>query len=310
MHKTTKEECRWYAVRGPQTLFRLHGVMADQLMGGFRRKFQLLACAYCRLLKLDDDEAMLVDMIEAAADDQEDSRAASLAEAVIGGRAALVGDKSRRARRPRHEASAVIAAARPVGHANNARIVAQQVERGSPAGGVVAARARMADIFRDIFNPFVSIPHRDWYRWNSPTVQNLARAAYNDKDFKVLPVLADAMEEAGCDSREVLDHLRGKGKRYVRRSRGSASMFRVGQKVAIVDDRHYPKVAREYPDEFLLGHEFAVEEVDELPTEKPTYNYTLSGGYYRHEGELAAVEEFELEHQRGCWVLDEILGKL
>jgi hypothetical protein len=49
-------------------------------------------------------------------------------------------------------------------------------------------------------------------------VPKLARAAYNDRhlpagtlDATRLAVLADALEEAGCDSADILGHLRGSG---------------------------------------------------------------------------------------------------
>ena len=36
----------------------------------------------------------------------------------------------------------------------------------------------------------------------------LARAAYDERAFERLPVLADALEDAGCGDAEILDHLR------------------------------------------------------------------------------------------------------
>jgi hypothetical protein len=42
-------------------------------------------------------------------------------------------------------------------------------------------------------------------------VMAVARQVYEGRDFGALPVLADALEEAGCDESELLDHLRGPG---------------------------------------------------------------------------------------------------
>jgi hypothetical protein len=39
----------------------------------------------------------------------------------------------------------------------------------------------------------------------------LAQAIYDDRTFDHLPILADALEEAGCSVKEMLDHLRGPG---------------------------------------------------------------------------------------------------
>ena len=60
-----------------------------------------------------------------------------------------------------------------------------------------------------IGNPF------RWVRWEddwlTPTVHTLAADAYARGQFDGLPILADAVEDAGCDNAELLAHLRGKG---------------------------------------------------------------------------------------------------
>jgi hypothetical protein len=43
----------------------------------------------------------------------------------------------------------------------------------------------------------------------TPAVLGIARRAYDERDFAALPVLADALEEAGCREESVLRHLRG-----------------------------------------------------------------------------------------------------
>jgi hypothetical protein len=42
-------------------------------------------------------------------------------------------------------------------------------------------------------------------------VLKLARAIYDDRAFDRLPVLADALEDAGCVERAILDHCRSGG---------------------------------------------------------------------------------------------------
>jgi len=42
------------------------------------------------------------------------------------------------------------------------------------------------------------------------TVRRLAQSAYDSRDWSALPILADALEEAGCDNVDILNHLRGK----------------------------------------------------------------------------------------------------
>jgi hypothetical protein len=47
--------------------------------------------------------------------------------------------------------------------------------------------------------------------WNSATVSKMAHAIDETRAFEQLPILADALEEAGCTDREILDHCRGGG---------------------------------------------------------------------------------------------------
>ncbi|OWK36188.1 hypothetical protein FRUB_08751 [Fimbriiglobus ruber] len=34
---------------------------------------------------------------------------------------------------------------------------------------------------------------------------------YESRDFSVTPILADALQDAGCDNEDILNHLRGDG---------------------------------------------------------------------------------------------------
>jgi hypothetical protein len=75
----------------------------------------------------------------------------------------------------------------------------------------------LTGLFRDIFgNPFgpLILDHS----WATSTVASLAESVYHDRqlpsglfDIHRLGVLADALEEAGCDNGDILDHLRGGG---------------------------------------------------------------------------------------------------
>jgi hypothetical protein len=47
--------------------------------------------------------------------------------------------------------------------------------------------------------------------WITPAVRHLAQALYDDRAFDQLPILADALEEAGCQDQSILDHLRSPG---------------------------------------------------------------------------------------------------
>ncbi len=47
-----------------------------------------------------------------------------------------------------------------------------------------------------------------WHTWNDGTVVNLAGSIDEQRTFDLLPILADALEEAGCDNADLLGHLR------------------------------------------------------------------------------------------------------
>jgi hypothetical protein len=73
-----------------------------------------------------------------------------------------------------------------------------------------AELARHVPILRDIFgNPFRPVSLSS--SWLTSTVQQLAAAIYETRDFARLPILADALEDAGCNAVDILNHLRGGG---------------------------------------------------------------------------------------------------
>jgi hypothetical protein len=76
-----------------------------------------------------------------------------------------------------------------------------------------AYRTSMCATLHEVFGN----PHRpvscqpDWLRWNDRLIAELAAAVYRERTFDRLPILADALEDAGCADRAILDHLRGPG---------------------------------------------------------------------------------------------------
>jgi hypothetical protein len=75
-------------------------------------------------------------------------------------------------------------------------------------------RRAMAELLRDIFgHPFcrtAPLP-ASVLAWGSGTIPKLAQAMYEDRAFERLPILADALEEAGCTDKPILDHCRESG---------------------------------------------------------------------------------------------------
>jgi hypothetical protein len=93
------------------------------------------------------------------------------------------------------------------------------VEAGREMADRVAPWARVEEvrsqcqIFREIVgNPFRPVAlDPAWLSWNDGTVPRLARAIADARDFADLPVLGDALEEAGCADDAILDHCRAPG---------------------------------------------------------------------------------------------------
>lgn len=72
--------------------------------------------------------------------------------------------------------------------------------------------ARQSILLRDIFGPLPFRPvtlDPSWLAWSNGTVPNLAQAIYDERAFDRLPILADALEDAGCHNADVLGHCRG-----------------------------------------------------------------------------------------------------
>jgi hypothetical protein len=76
--------------------------------------------------------------------------------------------------------------------------------------GVEPRGQPVSDIVRDIFgNPFR--PTTLDLDWRTTTVIQLAQGMYDSRDFGAMPILADALQDAGCENADVLDHCRGSG---------------------------------------------------------------------------------------------------
>lgn len=78
-------------------------------------------------------------------------------------------------------------------------------------GRVIAEEATVqADLLRDIVgNPFRP-PRLDpaWLAWDGGTVARIAGEIYRHRQFADMPVLGDALEDAGCGEPVVLEHCR------------------------------------------------------------------------------------------------------
>ncbi|AMV27446.1 hypothetical protein VT84_23805 [Gemmata sp. SH-PL17] len=87
---------------------------------------------------------------------------------------------------------------------------AQLAKGGIYTSKMAAEALRQAVLLRDIFgNPFR--PAIFSPEWRTETAVPLAQQMYDARDFGAMPILADALQDAGCDSADVLDHCRGAG---------------------------------------------------------------------------------------------------
>jgi hypothetical protein len=124
------------------------------------------------------------------------------------------------------------------------------------------------DLFGNPFRPAMIEP--SWLAWSEGAVPHLARAIYEGRRFEDMPILADALEEAGCDDERILAHCRMKRQAWPREIR-----------------------ARRYAISFEETPLFAA------MADEPMDSQADFARHYPRPG----------EHVRGCWVLDLLLGK-
>jgi anti-anti-sigma factor len=55
------------------------------------------------------------------------------------------------------------------------------------------------------------LPDPSWLAWNDGAIRKMALSIYDDRTFERLPLLADALEDAGCADKDILGHCRGSG---------------------------------------------------------------------------------------------------
>ncbi|MGF1583392.1 MAG: hypothetical protein ACFCD0_29070 [Gemmataceae bacterium] len=77
-------------------------------------------------------------------------------------------------------------------------------------GVITSEREQMSHLVREIFGNPHSPAKLDpiWLRWNNETVRKMAEQISTSETFHQMPVLGDALEEAGCSDESILDHCR------------------------------------------------------------------------------------------------------
>jgi hypothetical protein len=212
-------EAEWIASEDPKPMLSsLRGALS-------RRKLRLFACACCRRvwhLLADERSRSAVELAERYADGQADDRHLVAAEAMA--RAvflALPWEGNGRAGPAKLAASAVSGAtiADPE-NSDSGTVFGMETEAGFAMNAVLPAwlaatdpaaeRAAQAELLRDILGtPFRRVAADP--AWLTPTVRALAEGIYEDRAFDQLPILADALEDAGCEEADLFTHCRSSG---------------------------------------------------------------------------------------------------
>jgi len=213
-------EAEWLACDSPQCMIDFVARKSS------RRKLRLFACACCRTLwdHLQEEVRKTVAAAERYADGLiRDSSVTGWYRRSMHARNRLEG----RGRRKVSAYQSAIEAALPDQYFDRVRRVHEEVARAAAdlAQGerakaawdaeFLAAARQLAPLLRDI----VGDPFRRcrldpaWLAWEDDMVRKMALSAYEDRTYDRLPILADALEEAGCTDAAVMEHLRGPGPR-------------------------------------------------------------------------------------------------
>src|SRR5262249_24535626 len=208
-----RERCRmteaeWLACANPTPMLEfLRGKASD-------RKLRLFASACCRRLwhiVTQERSRKAIEMLERYVDGQ--TGQIELSRAVRGAERDAASSCGRGF--VYDAVAAVIAAGDPNTTSVDAAILAAH-NATNAAGGLslhrrTAEQSSQAQFLRCIIgNPFRPVAIAPpWLAWNDGTVRKIAQAIYDDRAFDRMPVLADALEDAGCDAADLLAHCRG-----------------------------------------------------------------------------------------------------
>ena len=86
----------------------------------------------------------------------------------------------------------------------------REVIRETTSDGRLDSELAHAELLRDIFgNPFRPLTFDP--AWLTSDVLALAHGIYEERAFDRVPILADALQDAGCDNTDILSHCRSEG---------------------------------------------------------------------------------------------------
>jgi hypothetical protein len=196
-------EAEWLTCDNPHTLL-------GHCRGGLsERRQRLLAAAFCRDIRglfVDGNCLRAVEIIEAYADGE--ASAGDLRLAANGATADWdeFGITKKYNEGQRYAIAAVAHAAGEVDP-----VVWALRSACSAVGSWAAFAATIRDVVRNPFRPVAFDP-----AWRTDTVVSLAREVYASRDFAAMPILADALQDAGCEAADLLPHCRDESRVHVR----------------------------------------------------------------------------------------------
>jgi hypothetical protein len=211
-------EAEWLACEEPTPMLEfLQGKTSD-------RKLRLFAVACCSRIKhfLDENEAQAVAAAERFADGLVSTEELSSTLAALpqpSGRGQALSSQSAvwwACQLPRHAKLM----AEPAKGTVNCVVLASALGNHRPGRGelsnlstrnaIAAEQKSCCEVLREVVgNPF--LPAGIVPSWQTQAGVVLARRAYESRDFTALPILGNALEDAGCTDRTILDHCRGPG---------------------------------------------------------------------------------------------------
>jgi hypothetical protein len=210
--KLTAEE--WDACRYP-------GTMLPHLRTASPRKLRLFVCACCRRVwdaMFDERSKRVVEAAEQWADGQmtaRDLKPIQLAACLAKKPGAFDSASPNRVTIPKAYGGDdryyyAARAARSAGVLQKTWVVNAAWAASQAGVNREAEEAAQTDLIRDVFgNPFRPVILSP--AWRTDTAVALAQRMYDACDFSAMPILADALEDAGCTDEAILMHCRGPG---------------------------------------------------------------------------------------------------
>ena len=210
-------ESAWLSCRDPQPM------LLDLPRPPTERKLRLLGCGCCRAvwdLFTDDRSRAAVEVVERFADgDATEAEMWAVYRESSVARDLAVGPDSTAPRRHRslagrctswaaHVVTNVPPLPNPVPVVRDDLFEPLAQLQYARRGRVRVVRAIQAELVREVFgDPFRPVDFNP--AWRTDTALTLARSMYAAREFGAMPILADALQDAGCEDAEVLAHCRG-----------------------------------------------------------------------------------------------------